>query len=323
MFVRISMLLLSVSATSSFAALIFLSLLPNRALAFGIAFLTAALVAGAAGYLLSSTMVFSSNYLSAKMLGTLSPADRAFRSQRHSIFFSEIAAAWKQTELAWERTLTRQQNISFRSEADMYSLMRMVAKAVEERAPYMRGHADRVAEYSAAIALELGVDHRTADRIRLAALVHDIGMIAIEDRVLKNSGLLLAEEFEILKAHPVKGASLLRPVESLRDLIPGVELHHESLDGRGYPYGLEGDEIPLMARIIAVTDAFDAMTTSRPYQSAMPPPYVLEILSRLAGIRYDSKVVAALEKLVLSGVVDVETDSEREMADAHAPTEIR
>jgi HD-GYP domain-containing protein (c-di-GMP phosphodiesterase class II) len=109
---------------------------------------------------------------------------------------------------------------------------------------------------------------------------------------------LSPEEFEIVKAHTVKGASILRPIEALNDLIPGIELHHEALDGSGYPYGLKGDEIPIMARIIAVADAFDAMTTARPYQSAMDANYVLEVLGRLSGKRYDGNVVQALATLV-------------------------
>jgi HD-GYP domain-containing protein (c-di-GMP phosphodiesterase class II) len=115
----------------------------------------------------------------------------------------------------------------------------------------------------------------------------------------------LPEEFEIVKAHTVKGASIVRPIEALNDLIPGIELHHESLDGTGYPYGLSGEEIPIMARIIAVADSFDAMTTARPYQSAMDPNYVLEVLDRLAGKRYDADAVRALTTLVKRGTIVV------------------
>jgi HD-GYP domain-containing protein (c-di-GMP phosphodiesterase class II) len=103
----------------------------------------------------------------------------------------------------------------------------------------------------------------------------------------------------------VKGASILRPIEALHDLIPGIELHHESLDGSGYPYGLRGEEIPVMARIIAVADSFDAMTSARPYQSAMDPGYVLEVLERLAGSRYDAAAVQALATLVKRGTIVV------------------
>jgi len=105
----------------------------------------------------------------------------------------------------------------------------------------------------------------------------------------------------------VKGASILRPIEALADLIPGVELHHESLDGQGYPYGLRGDQIPMMARVIAVADSFDAMTTARPYQAAMDAEYVLEVLNRLAGKRYDPSAVNALIALVRHGKIVVKS----------------
>ncbi len=116
---------------------------------------------------------------------------------------------------------------------------------------------------------------------------------------------LTPEEFEIVKAHTVKGAAILRPITMLQDLVAGVELHHESLDGMGYPYGLKGEQIPLMARIVSVADSFDAMTTPRPYQSAMNADYVLDILTRLSGTRYDPSVVVALSELVKTGALEV------------------
>jgi HD-GYP domain-containing protein (c-di-GMP phosphodiesterase class II) len=97
-----------------------------------------------------------------------------------------------------------------------------------------------------------------------------------------------------MKTHTTKGASILRPVEQLREMIPGIELHHESLDGRGYPYGFKGDQVPLMPRIIMVADTFDAMTTNRPYQAAMDPEYVVRIINSLASTKFDPRVVAAL-----------------------------
>lgn len=184
-------------------------------------------------------------------------------------------------------------------------LMRMIAKAVDERTVYLRGHSERVAAYAAAIAWKLGLEEKQVERVRLSALLHDIGCLGVEDYLVMKQTPLTAEEFEIVKAHTVKGAAILRPIGLLRDLVPGVELHHESLDGLGYPYGLEGEQIPLMARIIAVADSFDAMTTPRPYQAAMNPDYVLDILRRLAGSRYDAAVVEALAELVSSGAVEV------------------
>jgi HD-GYP domain-containing protein (c-di-GMP phosphodiesterase class II) len=99
-----------------------------------------------------------------------------------------------------------------------------------------------------------------------------------------------------MKTHTTRGANILRPVQQLKEMIPGIELHHESLDGRGYPFGLKGDELPLVPRIIAVADAFDAMTTNRPYQAARPPEYAVKIIKSLAENKFDPQVVAALER---------------------------
>ncbi len=174
------------------------------------------------------------------------------------------------------------------------SSIQMLAGAVDEKDPYTRGHSDRVTRYSVIIAAEMGLSTEEVDKVRVAAQLHDVGKIGIEDRVLKKPGALTPDEFELMKAHTSKGANILRSVEQLQEMIPGIELHHESLDGRGYPYGLKGEEIPLMARIIMVADTFDAMTTNRPYQAAMDPEYVVRIINSLAGTKFDPAVVAAL-----------------------------
>ena len=125
------------------------------------------------------------------------------------------------------------------------------------------------------------------DRLRISALLHDVGKIGVDDRVLKKPGKLDDEEFELMKQHPVKGANIMRPVAQLKEMLPGIELHHERMDGDGYPYGLPGDQIPMMARIIAVADTFDAMTTNRPYQSAMDLEFALERIRSLAISKFD------------------------------------
>jgi HD-GYP domain-containing protein (c-di-GMP phosphodiesterase class II) len=140
----------------------------------------------------------------------------------------------------------------------------------------------------------MGLTPEEIDKVRVAAQLHDVGKIGIEDRVLKKPGALTPDEFELMKAHTTKGANILRSVEQLREMLPGIELHHESLDGRGYPYGLKGEEIPIMARIIMVADTFDAMTTNRPYQAAMDVEYVVRIINSLVNTKFDPGVVAAL-----------------------------
>jgi len=219
--------------------------------------------------------------------------------------FAEVILAWQSAVKTLQDGWQAKHEEARRSYETLAELIRMMAKAVDERAAYLRGHSERVARYAAAIARKLGLDDEKVEWIRLSALLHDIGTLGIEDYLVMKDSPLAPEEFEIVKAHTVKGAAILRPIEMLHDLIPGIELHHEALDGSGYPYGLKGDQIPLMARIIAVADSFDAMTTPRPYQAAMNPEYVLEVMKRLSGTRYDGSVVEALTALVRSGALEV------------------
>ena len=179
--------------------------------------------------------------------------------------------------------------------------IRMLAAAIDEKDPYTRGHSGRVAKYSMIIGDGLGLGTDDLDRLRISALLHDVGKIGVDDRVLKKPGKLTEEEFDLMKQHTVKGANIMRPVAQLYDVLPGIELHHERMDGGGYPYGLAGESIPLMARIIAVADTFDAITTNRPYQSAMDTDFALERIRSLAITKFDPKVVAALENAIAAG----------------------
>src|SRR6266403_348323 len=179
--------------------------------------------------------------------------------------------------------------------------IRMLAAAIDEKDPYTRGHSGRVAKYSMLIGQELGLSAAELDKLRIAALLHDVGKIGVEDRVLKKPGSLTPEEFGLMKQHTVKGANIMRPVSQLKEMLPGIELHHEHMDGRGYPYGLQGQQIPLMARIIGVADTLDAMTTNRPYQTAMELDYAMNRIRALAGSKFDDVVVTALESAVNAG----------------------
>ncbi len=217
----------------------------------------------------------------------------------------EVVPAWQKALKTMQERGEEKQDEARSHYETLTELMRMVAKAVDERTAYLRGHSERVAAYAAAIAWKMRLDEKQVERIRLAALLHDIGCLGVEDSLVMKQTPLSPEEFEIVKAHTVKGAAILRPIAMLQDLVPGVELHHESLDGMGYPYGLAGEQIPLMARIVSVADSFDAMTTPRPYQAAMNADYVLDILTRLAGTRYDPSVVVALAELVSTGALEI------------------
>jgi len=183
--------------------------------------------------------------------------------------------------------------------------IQMLAGAVDEKDPYTRGHSDRVTRYSMLIAKELGMSEEFQETVRVAAQLHDVGKIGIEDRILKKPGALTAEEFDVMKTHTTKGANILRPVAQLKEMIPGIELHHESLDGRGYPHGLKADEIPLLPRIIAVADTFDALTTNRPYQQARSSEEALGVIRSLSGKRLDPAAVTALETVYARGEIKV------------------
>jgi len=184
--------------------------------------------------------------------------------------------------------------------------IQMLAGAVDEKDPYTRGHSDRVTKYSLMIAKEMGLDPGFLEILRISAQLHDVGKIGIEDHILKKPGALTPEEFEIMKTHTTKGANILRPVPQLREMLPGIELHHEALNGRGYPYGLKDDDIPLLARVIAVADTFDALTTNRPYQQAHDPVEALRIIQNLSGQRLDPKAVAALLAVFQRGEIRIQ-----------------
>jgi len=179
--------------------------------------------------------------------------------------------------------------------------IRMLAAAIDEKDPYTRGHSGRVAKYSTLIGQQLGLPAAELDKLKISALLHDVGKIGVEDRVLKKPGALTPEEFELMKQHTVKGANIMRPVSQLKEMLPGIELHHEHMDGRGYPYGLTGPQIPLMARIIGVADTLDAMTTNRPYQNAMDLDFALTRIKSLGGTKFDVVIVNALESTINAG----------------------
>lgn len=172
--------------------------------------------------------------------------------------------------------------------------VKALAAAIDGKDPYTRGHSERVARFSVAMAERLGLSDSEIEQIRISALLHDVGKIGIDDRVLKKPAALTEEEFELMKQHPQKGYKIMSQIPAMKEFLPGMYMHHEMIDGNGYPQGLKGDEIPLMARIVSVADTFDAMTTERPYQRAMKFDEALARIKSFVGTRYDEKVVAAL-----------------------------
>ena len=174
--------------------------------------------------------------------------------------------------------------------------IRALALALDARDPYTAGHSERVSAVSLAIGRCLSLDEAQLEVLRLGALLHDIGKIGISDQVLMKPGPLTDEEYEIIKQHPGVGARILRSVPFLEPHIPIVELHHERPDGKGYPHGLHGAEIPLVASIVHVADAFDAMTSARAYRPARATSEGLRELWRCAGAQFDAEVVQALAR---------------------------
>jgi HAMP domain-containing protein len=179
--------------------------------------------------------------------------------------------------------------------------IRMLANAIDEKDPYTRGHSERVAFYSSLIAKHLGMTEEEVERVHLSGIIHDVGKIGIEDKILRKPAALTEEEYEIMKQHPRKGEKILDAVPLLKQMAGAGLMHHENVDGSGYPDGLKGDQIPLLGRIVSVADAFDAMTTDRPYSKAMTFEAALSRLRFLAGKKFDGTCVDAIEKAAATG----------------------
>ena len=173
--------------------------------------------------------------------------------------------------------------------------IRALAATLDARDPYTAGHSERVSALSVLIGRQMGLGAAELDVLRLGALLHDIGKIGLSDAILRKPGPLTAEEYDQLKRHPGQGARILRQVPFLAPHIPIVELHHERPDGRGYPFGLHADEIPVAARIVHVADAFDAITSARAYRPARGTAEAIAELQRCSGTEFDPVSVAALE----------------------------
>ncbi len=164
------------------------------------------------------------------------------------------------------------------AQAVVYSL----ARAVEAKCPYTQGHADRVTGHALALAAAVGLAGPEREVLRMGAVLHDVGKISIPDAVLNKPGKLTAEEYDLVKQHPLQGVRIVEPLRSVRDVIPLIRWHHERLDGRGYPDGLRAEAIPPLVRLLAVADVYDALASARPYRPALPHAECLAMLRRSA-----------------------------------------
>jgi putative nucleotidyltransferase with HDIG domain len=198
--------------------------------------------------------------------------------------------------------------------------LRAFVAAVDAKDPYTRGHSERVAAYSRTIARYLQLPEEVQHKVWIGALLHDVGKIGVEDRILRKEGVLAPDEYEQMKMHTVIGAEITTPIEQLREMVPAIRSHHEAWNGRGYPDGLKGEQIPLFARIVGVADTFDAITTNRPYQQAYSLQFAVETITKLTGSRFDAKVVTAFLRAFEAGEVRRPARPESPPVEARAAT---
>ena len=205
----------------------------------------------------------------------------------------ELGASFNQMTDQVERYIGDLQRLAEQNHELFIGTVKALAAAIDGKDPYTRGHSERVSRFSVATAQALGLSAGETEKIRISALLHDVGKIGIDDRILKKPAALTDEEFAIMKSHPQKGYKIMSQIPAIREFLPGMYMHHEMINGEGYPQGLKGEQIPMQARIVSVADTFDAMTTERPYQGAMDLEAALTRLKAFVGTRYDGRVVAA------------------------------
>jgi len=191
--------------------------------------------------------------------------------------------------------LHRQQH---RMERISTATLEALVNALEAKDPYLRGHSARVADLSANVATEMGLNEEDVERVRMAGRLHDLGKIGTRDDVVNKEGPLTPEEFEHVKQHVIIGAQILAPLVHLGEVVSMVRSHHERFDGTGYPDGLRGEDIPIGGRIIAAAEVYDALTQSRPYQEMMTPEQAVERMTDFSGTVLDTQVYEALVRIV-------------------------
>lgn len=183
--------------------------------------------------------------------------------------------------------------------------VKALAAAIDGKDKYTRGHSERVARISVAIGKRLEMDAAELETLRISALLHDVGKIAIDDSILKKPSALTDEEYAIMKTHPQRGYKIMSQIPAMKDFLPGMYMHHEMVNGQGYPQGLTDKDIPMQAKIVSVADTFDAMTIDRPYSKGMTLQDSLNRIAAFVGTRYDGRVVQALIEACNDGQVGI------------------
>lgn len=245
---------------------------------------------------------------------TGSPMSRVFTLAVRNVsvgLVAQVPLGWLMAEIAvevgyWATLLFMVPLLLARYSFTKYTEMRelffgsvsALSQAIDAKDGFTRGHADRVSRIAGAIAREFGISEQEIEQIELAALLHDIGKIGVEDRILMKPARLEIDETELMRRHPIYGASILEPSAALRPLVPIILHHHENYDGSGYPDGVKGEAIPIGSRIILVSDAYEAMTSDRIYRKAIGHERAMEQLNKYKGIQFDPKVVRALDQLL-------------------------
>jgi len=223
-----------------------------------------------------------------KIIGVLEAINKKGKGQFDKEDLSLLTSLADQVAIALDNSRLYQE-----LEEMFFQTAESLADAIEKRDPYTGGHTQRVTLYSQAIAKYLQLKPLEKKWLKIASLLHDIGKIGVEDDILKKRERLSPEEFNIIKRHSDMGAEILEHVRQLREIVPGVRYHHEHVNGKGYPDGLRGKEIPILAKIVAVADTYDAMTTDRPYRKAMEKEAAVEELKICSGTQLDKEVVEA------------------------------
>ncbi len=256
------------------------------------------------------------------MLTALDTVEHSIRSMKAGAFdyitkpftTSQVLAAVekaleKRREVLSEREYQKDLEDRVREQADrirssFLNTVETLSYALEAKDPELKEHSRRVTALAVALAGRLGIDEEEVEKIRIAALLHDIGKLGVTDRILDKEEELDDSEIEKIRSHPLVAGKLLAPISELKEIVRFIKHHHERFDGGGYPAGLKGEEIPLGARILAVADSFDAMVSNRSYQEAVGAEAALEELRRQSGGQFDPALVEIMDALAAEGFLD-------------------